>query len=57
MNQSTEQPTELNLSSKGHFKYLPFFNSKQPILIIILIGVIAYINTLNNEYALDDQRS
>jgi tetratricopeptide (TPR) repeat protein len=54
MNQSTEQPTELNLSSKGHFKYLPFFNSKQPILIIILIGVIAYINTLNNEYALDD---
>lgn len=36
------------------FKYFPFFNTKQPFFILIILGIIFYSTSLNNEYALDD---
>ncbi len=42
------------LTSPPMFKYFPFLNTKQPFLILIILGIIFYCTTLNNEYALDD---
>lgn len=39
---------------KNTFKYFPFINQKQPIIVLALIGVIFYCTSLYNEYALDD---
>ncbi|MGZ3932376.1 MAG: tetratricopeptide repeat protein [Bacteroidia bacterium] len=39
---------------KNTFKYFPFINQKQPIIVLALIGLIFYSTTLYNEYALDD---
>jgi tetratricopeptide (TPR) repeat protein len=39
---------------KNTFKYFPFQNQKQPIIVLVLIGLIFYCTSLNNEYALDD---
>jgi hypothetical protein len=39
---------------KNTFKYFPFVNQKQPIIILALIGLLFYCTTLYNEYALDD---
>jgi len=40
--------------SDGTFKYFPFYNKKQPLFILALIGIIFYCTSLYNEYALDD---
>jgi len=39
---------------KNTFKYFPFINQKQPIIVLALIGIIFYSTSLYNEYALDD---
>ena len=39
---------------KNTFKYFPFLNQKQPIIILALIGFIFYGTSIYNEYALDD---
>jgi hypothetical protein len=39
---------------KNTFKYFPFINQRQPIIVLALIGVIFYCTSLYNEYALDD---
>jgi protein O-mannosyl-transferase len=36
------------------FRYFPFFNKKQPVFVLVLVGVIFYCTSLYNEYALDD---
>ncbi|MBL7919587.1 MAG: glycosyltransferase family 39 protein [Bacteroidia bacterium] len=36
------------------FKYFPFFDQKQPIFVLVLIGIIFYCTSMYNEYALDD---
>lgn len=36
------------------FRYFPFFNKKQPVFALVLIGLIFYCTSLDNEYALDD---
>ncbi|MCX7728735.1 MAG: hypothetical protein N2203_04610, partial [Bacteroidia bacterium] len=36
------------------FKYFPFTNQTQPIIVLILIGFVLYITSLYNEHALDD---
>ncbi len=48
-----ENQTELN-STKPTFKFFPFFNNKQPVFILVVIGIIFYCTSLYNEYALDD---
>lgn len=40
--------------SETTFKYFPFYNRKQPLFILALIGIIFYCTSLYNEYALDD---
>lgn len=42
------------LPQQPTFKYFPFFNTKQPFLMLIILGIIFYCTTINNEYALDD---
>lgn len=39
---------------KSTFRYFPFFNQKQPVFVLVLIGIIFYCTSLYNEYALDD---
>jgi len=39
---------------KNTFRFFPFKNQKAPIIVIILLGLIFNITSLNNEYALDD---
>lgn len=48
-----ENQPELNLT-KPTFKYFPFFNNKQPVFILVVLGIIFYCTSLYNEYALDD---
>lgn len=42
------------LEAAPAFNYFPFFNQKQPVFVLILIGIIFYCTSLYNEYALDD---
>lgn len=52
-----EQQTKNSITEESTlttFKYFPFFNHKQPVFVLILIGVIFYCTSLYNEYALDD---
>jgi protein O-mannosyl-transferase len=51
--QTISQP-EKQEESKSNFKYFPFFNKKQPIFVLVLLGIIFYCTSLYNEYALDD---
>jgi len=37
------------------FVFIPFKNALQPYLVLILVSVLVYINTLNNEVAYDDE--
>ena len=46
--------TSENSGPKNTFKYFPFFNRKQPVFVLTLIGIIFYCTSLYNEYALDD---
>ena len=39
---------------KNTFRFFPFKNQKAPFIVIILLGLIFNLTTLNNEYALDD---
>ncbi len=39
---------------KNTFRFFPFSNQKAPFIVIILLGLIFNITSLNNEYALDD---
>jgi hypothetical protein len=39
---------------KNTFKYFPFLNQRQPIMILAIVGFIFYCTSLYNEYALDD---
>ncbi len=52
-NQLPENALEMQ-SSGIHFKYFPFFNHKQAVFVLVLIGLIFYSTSLYNEYALDD---
>lgn len=36
------------------FRYFPFFNTRQAIFVLVLIGSLFYYSSLDNEYALDD---
>lgn len=47
-----KQPVFNELKNTYHF--FPFTNQKVPYIIIVLLGLIFNITTLNNEYALDD---
>ncbi len=48
-----ENQIELN-QTKPTFKFFPFFNNKQPVFILVFLGIIFYCTSLYNEYALDD---
>jgi len=50
--QTIEQPNPETPNRK--FTYFPFFNQKQPMFVLALIGFIFYCASLDNEYALDD---
>ena len=39
---------------KNTFRFFPFKSQKAPFIVIILLGLIFNLTTLNNEYALDD---
>jgi hypothetical protein len=39
----------------SQYVYLPFKNALQPYLVLFIISVAIYINTLNNEVAYDDE--
>lgn len=47
-----KQPTFHEL--KNTFRFFPFKNQTTPFIVIILLGLIFNLTTLNNEYALDD---
>ena len=49
---STKQPKFEEL--KNTFRFFPFKSQKAPFIVIILLGLIFNLTTLNNEYALDD---
>ncbi|MBA3680660.1 MAG: glycosyltransferase family 39 protein [Bacteroidetes bacterium] len=51
INNEEQLPAE-QMESK--FKYFPFFNQKQPVFVLVLLGIIFYCTSLYNEYALDD---
>lgn len=51
-NTASKQPQFKEL--KNTFKFFPFLNQKQPIIVLALIGLIFYSTSLYNEYALDD---
>lgn len=54
-NPSTSKVQELKLPPLGNtFKYFPFTNHTQPIIVLIIVGFILYITSLYNEHALDD---
>ncbi|MBA3664506.1 MAG: tetratricopeptide repeat protein [Bacteroidetes bacterium] len=53
-NQSLINEESIQSESKKGFTYFPFFNNKQPVFILVLLGLIFYSVSLNNEYALDD---
>jgi hypothetical protein len=48
------QEEDSNKEVKSEFKYFPFFNNKQPVFVLFLVGIIFYCTSLYNEYALDD---
>lgn len=48
INHNAEQTQE------NGFRYFPFFNRKQPVFALVLIGIIFYCTSLYNEFALDD---
>jgi protein O-mannosyl-transferase len=47
-----EEVTE-NITTPS-FKYFPFFNAKQPLFVLVVLGILFYCTSLYNEYALDD---
>jgi tetratricopeptide (TPR) repeat protein len=49
---AAKQPTFQELKNTFHF--FPFKNQTTPFIVIILLGLIFNLTTLNNEYALDD---
>ncbi len=49
---SSKQPTFKEL--KNTFRFFPFKNQTTPFIVIILLGLIFNLTSLNNEYALDD---
>jgi tetratricopeptide (TPR) repeat protein len=49
---SAKQPVFKELQNTFHF--FPFKNQRAPFIVIILLGLIFNLTTLNNEYALDD---
>lgn len=51
-NTVTKEPVFTEL--KNTFRLFPFKNQKTPFIVILLIGLIFNITSLNNEYALDD---
>src|SRR4051812_34061085 len=51
-NTAPKQPVFNELKNTFHF--FPFKNQKAPYIVIILLGLIFNITSLNNEYALDD---
>ena len=52
---TTPTPPDLKLPPLHNtFKFFPFTNQTQPLIILILIGFIFYITSLYNEHALDD---
>jgi len=55
MNEEIKSEEEVKLPDlTNKFKYLPFFNNKQPVFVLIILGIIFYCTSLENEYALDD---
>ncbi len=54
MEEAIENKPNSEQQLDANFKYLPFFNKTQPVIILILLGFIFYINSINNESALDD---
>jgi tetratricopeptide (TPR) repeat protein len=49
---NTDQFRALEL--KPNFKWFPFNNLKQPIIVLVFFGILFNWTSLNNEYALDD---
>ncbi|MEI6019644.1 MAG: glycosyltransferase family 39 protein [Bacteroidota bacterium] len=54
MESSINEAKEVQTGLSSKFKYFPFFNNKQPVFVLFLIGIIFYSTSLYNEYALDD---
>ncbi len=56
MEELSNMPEESNAKEevKNTFRYFPFFNQKQPVFVLVLLGIIFYCTSLYNEYALDD---
>lgn len=53
------ETTEINQSPAAQptarpFLYFPFFNTRQAVFVLVLIGSLFYYSSLDNEYALDD---
>lgn len=46
--------TNAEQSQENSFRYFPFFNKKQSVFALVLIGIIFYCTSLYNEFALDD---
>ncbi len=53
-NQINNEEQLLIEKKERKFKYFPFFDQKQPIFVLVLIGIIFYCTSIYNEYALDD---
>ncbi|MEO6304566.1 MAG: glycosyltransferase family 39 protein, partial [Bacteroidia bacterium] len=53
--EQTNNPEQMPIGQpENKFRYFPFFNQKQPVFVLVLIGIIFYCTSLYNEYALDD---
>lgn len=53
--ENSNTPTEaLPIQENSSFRYFPFFDNKQPVFVLVLVGLIFYCTSLYNEYALDD---
>jgi len=52
--EQTNNEQQLSVDQQGKFRYFPFFNQKQPVFVLVLVGIIFYCTSLYNEYALDD---
>jgi hypothetical protein len=54
MTKNKKNSTPLNIKEKNSFSLFPFKNANWAYVILAIIGIGFYFNTINNEFALDD---
>jgi hypothetical protein len=52
--ETAENPLPQLNEIKSRFTFFPFSNGMQAILVLLIVGIVFYSTSLNNEYALDD---